>query len=164
MILEKLKALFRRQPINPSPPPAKRASKRVKRTKKANRPKPTKPSIFTLDKRIISALERMAAKENRSAADVAHDLLDEGIRRRRSADAWLRVWHELTPREKQAAGLTCLGYTNDQIAQQMTISPNTVKTYVKKILFQFKVNSKTELRDLLEDWDFSEWVEGSLKQ
>ena len=104
----------------------------------------------------------MAAEEDCSAEQLAHDLLDEGIRRRQTADAWLEVWHTLTPREKQAAGLICLGYTNDEMALQMSISPNTVKTHVKKILMQFKVSSKADLRELLEDWDFTDWVEGSL--
>ena len=124
--------------------------------------RPRRPSIFTLDKRLVFEIEAIAAEDECTPEEIAHTLLQDGIHRRRAADAWLTIWNSLTPREKQAAGLTCLGYTNEQIAKEMTISPNTVKTYVKKILVRFKVNSKSELRDLLADWDFSEWLKGSL--
>ena len=69
-------------------------------------------------------------------------------------------WQELTPREKQAAALACLGYTNLEIAERMVISRNTVKTHLRSVLRKFNVNSKSQLREVLTGWDFRGWIDG----
>lgn len=122
----------------------------------------SKNPLVGLDIHLIKRLETMAQKEGKTTAELLHELLDESIERRSSADAWLKVWKSLAPREKQVASLTCLGFTNDEIGRQMSISSNTVKTYVKKILSHFNLRSKIELRGCLEDWDFSDWVEKNI--
>jgi len=55
------------------------------------------------------------------------------------------------------AALTCLGYTNRQIAAKLKISPDTVKGYVRQVLVKFNLHGKNELRTLLSAWDFSDW-------
>ena len=76
---------------------------------------------------------------------------------RRAADDHLQHWQQLSPRERDIAALTCLGYTNRQIAGRLYISPETVKTHMRNLLQKFDVRSKSELRRLLADWDFSAW-------
>ena len=39
-----------------------------------------------------------------------------------------RLWDELQPRGREVTALVCLGYTNQEIAQRLTISINTVRT------------------------------------
>ncbi|MCP4418016.1 MAG: helix-turn-helix transcriptional regulator, partial [Chloroflexi bacterium] len=72
-------------------------------------------------------------------------------------DENLALWHTLTNREKETAAFTCLGYTNHEIAQKMVISPNTVKTHLRRVLQKFGVGSKSELQLVLASWDFSGW-------
>jgi hypothetical protein len=55
--------------------------------------------------------------------------------------------------------LVCLGFTNQEIAERMIISVNTVKTHIRSILSKFNVNSKTDLQTILSGWDFTEWSE-----
>ena len=112
---------------------------------------------------LLFAIDKLAQQENKTADEVANELLIFAIHERHAADAWLALWQGMSIREKQTASLICLGDTNQQIAEKMSISPNTVKSHVKNVLIHFKVNSKAELRDLLSDWDFTDWVNGSLK-
>lgn len=117
---------------------------------------------LALDQQLIIDISKLAAEVNQTTEEATRQLINDALRERHTADAWLEVWNSLTPREKQAAGLTCLGYTNKQIAEKMIISENTVKTYIKSVLARFEVNSKVELRDLLAAWDFGEWLKSSL--
>ena len=63
-------------------------------------------------------------------------------------------WHTLTPREKEIAALVCMNHTNHEIAWQLGISIATVKTHIRNILSKFGLNSKDQLRQYFEGWDF----------
>ncbi|HEY4689552.1 MAG TPA: LuxR C-terminal-related transcriptional regulator [Anaerolineae bacterium] len=56
---------------------------------------------------------------------------------------------DLTPRERQVAELIARGYTNPQIAAELTITRETTKTHVSNILSKLGVNSRTEVRRLM---------------
>lgn len=114
------------------------------------------PSL-PVDEQLWAFLTQLAEDEHRPVEQVAQDLLYLAIHTRQTAAASLQLWETLTPREKQAAALTCLGYTNQEIAGMMIISTNTVKTYMRHILRKFDIHSKEELRTALAEWDFSEW-------
>ena len=66
-------------------------------------------------------------------------------------------WDSLSSRERDVAALTCLGYTNRQIAAKLKVSPDSVKGYVRQVLVKFNSHSKNELRKQLSGWDFSNW-------
>ena len=67
----------------------------------------------------------------------------------------LANWHKLTPRQQEVAALICRGDTNREIARRLNISVSTVKTHIRYILPKFGVNSKDQLQQYFEDWDFS---------
>ena len=112
---------------------------------------------FELDRDISQALHGMAHREQRSPDDFTADLLDDAIRQRRAAIDVVARWQSLSPREKQVAALVCLGYSYNQIAVRLSVTPSTVKTHAQHLLRKFDVQSKHALRMLLEDWDFSDW-------
>ena len=88
------------------------------------------------------------------------DLLARGLEQealRFQAEVALK---ELTPREQEVAWLTGRGYTNYRIAEQLVISPETVKTHVRHILEKFEIHSKADLRLLLLDLGIR-WWDGS---
>ncbi len=64
-------------------------------------------------------------------------------------------WRTLTPRQQEVAALICGGYTNREIAQRLNISVSTVKTHIRSILPKFGLNSKDQLQQYFEGWDFS---------
>ncbi len=116
-------------------------------------------SHLNVDSELMPLLENIAVQERKSVEEITEELLYFAITERHTAVEGLQLWGELTPREKQTAALACLGFTNQEIAENMVISTNTVKTHVRHILNKFNVSSKTELRSVLAGWDFSAWVE-----
>jgi DNA-binding CsgD family transcriptional regulator len=118
----------------------------------------TQPTV-ELTEELLPLLERIAQQEGKSIQEMAQDLLYQAIVERETAVANLHLWEDLTPREKQTAALACLGYTNHEIADRMVISPNTVKTHMRSVLHKINVSSKTDLRNTLAGWDFTDWVQ-----
>ena len=108
------------------------------------------------------ALRELSQSELRPEDEIAADLLANAIARHQAAEDNLRRWHALTPREQEVSALTCMNFTNVQIADHLTISPETVKTHIRNVLAKFKLHSKNELRQNLSDWDFSAWAEANV--
>jgi len=74
-----------------------------------------------------------------------------------NADELYRIWILLSPREQQVTALTCLKYTNPQIAFHLGLSKTTVRTYLEKVLNKLGLRSKADLRVAFAVWDFSQW-------
>lgn len=108
------------------------------------------------------ALRELAQRELRPEDEIAADLLANALARHQAAEKNLLRWRALTPREQEVSALTCLNFTNIQIADQLMISPETVKTHIRNVLAKFKLHSKNELRQNLSDWDFSAWAEANV--
>jgi DNA-binding CsgD family transcriptional regulator len=98
-------------------------------------------------------LEYLAQARGQTLESVAGDLLRRGLeqetRRRRAEDALAG----LTPRQREVARLAAGGQTNRQIARELWLSPETVKTHLRRTLEHFDLHSKAELRLLLLDLD-----------
>lgn len=61
----------------------------------------------------------------------------------------MRYVSELTPREHQVAELIARGYTNPQIAAELTITRATAKTHVSNILSKLGVSSRADVRTVM---------------
>ncbi len=102
-------------------------------------------------------ISELAVQEQRSESEIHAGLLAAAIAQRNaSQETWCR-WQSLSNREQEVAALTCLGYTNHQIAAKLGVSHTTIKTHVRNILTKFQLHGKGELRMALQDWDFREW-------
>jgi two-component system response regulator NreC len=112
---------------------------------------------FELDQEALQTLQYLAQEETRSERELAADLLAESLARLQSDEIQWQNWQRLTPRQQEVAALICLGYTNKQIAARLTISPETVKTHVRNVLYKFNLRRKTDLQQVLSGWDFSAW-------
>jgi two-component system response regulator NreC len=66
-------------------------------------------------------------------------------------------YNALTEREREILKLVAEGYTNNQIAERLTISPKTVDTHRTHVMDKLNLHSRAELvkyamrRGLLED-------------
>jgi len=60
-----------------------------------------------------------------------------------------RYFSDLTPREREVAELIARGYTNPQIAAELTITRETAKTHVSRILWKLGVSSRADVRVLM---------------
>ena len=120
--------------------------------------------IFELDEGARHSIRLQAMRQERPEGEVAAELVYFALAHRERAEANLRRWQALTPREQQVAALVCLNLTNQQIADRLVVSPETVKTHIRNVLYKFNLRSKSELRLLLADWDFSAWAEADLRE
>jgi len=51
----------------------------------------------------------------------------------------------LTPRQRQVAELVSRGFTNHQIGERLSISPETVRTHVRQVLRALGLRRKSDL-------------------
>ena len=115
---------------------------------------------FEVDAELSAQIRLAAHTHDQSPQALVADLLTRGLEQealRFQAEVALK---ELTPREQEVAWLTGRGYTNHRIAEQLVISPETVKTHVRHILEKFEIHSKADLRLLLLDLGIR-WWDGS---
>lgn len=83
------------------------------------------------------------------AAIVDHGLLQRAFRESRAEDPVLwpdceAILRKLTPREKEVLRLIGHGKTNQQIASEIVVTYNTVKTHVQSILDKIGVSDRTQ--------------------
>ncbi len=112
---------------------------------------------YTLDGPLVDYVEALAEHEQRKPTEVAADLMASGVAQRDLDLDTFQRWQTLSQREQEVAAFVCLDYTNRQIAARLSISPETVKSHIKRVLYKFDLHSKDELRMLMNDWDFSAW-------
>ena len=121
----------------------------------------SKSRVFELDESLSSALKALSLGEQRPEEEIQADLIAAGLAQHYSNSELRQRWDSLSSRERDVAALTCLGYTNRQIAAKLKVSPDTVKGYVRQVLVKFNLHSKNELRTMLGGWDFSNWGPGA---
>jgi DNA-binding NarL/FixJ family response regulator len=110
-----------------------------------------------IDPRLAGRLRRAARARGQSPQRLARGLLDRGLEKAALQAQAGRALSALTPRQQQVAWLIARGYTNQQMAQELVISPETVKTHVRNVLEKFHAGSKAELRVQLLDLGVRWW-------
>ena len=113
---------------------------------------------YEISESLYVSLSTLAKHEGRSEQELFPDLLAAGLNQYLSIDKHWPKWESLSQREKEVVAFTCLGLTNRQIAAHLSLSPDTIKTHIRRILKKFGLNSKEELRHILAEWDFSGWL------
>ena len=105
----------------------------------------------------LGKIEAYARHESCTPDEAIVLLLRRALELYRQTDHDHRSWEQLSTREKQVAALICGGLTNRQVAANLVISPETVKTHVRHLLRKFGMRSRRELRARLKEWDLNEW-------
>jgi DNA-binding NarL/FixJ family response regulator len=113
----------------------------------------------SLDDGLAGALRAIAEQEQRAEDEVAVEMLVVALGRRRSAELCLERWRKLSQREQEVTALVCLDLSNQEIAERLVLSPETVKSHMRRVLQKLDLHSKAELRLMYADWDFSRWFE-----
>ena len=112
---------------------------------------------FDVSDSLQVTLSTIAKDEGRPENELIPELLNAGLTQYVSNERIWKKWEILSPREKDVAALVCLGYTNREIGARLSISSETAKDRLETALKKFNFTKRTELRDLLSIWDFSEW-------
>lgn len=115
------------------------------------------PRTYEFSESLYTSLSTLAQHEGRPEHELIPDLLAAGLSQYRSLEELWPLWDSLSPREQDIAALTCLGYTNRQMAARLSLSPETIKSHVRNVLGKFRLKRKADLRQALADWDFSAW-------
>lgn len=118
-----------------------------------------KKTLARFDFQTRQAILELARRQNRPPEEVASQMMALGLEQHQLLQEKFQTWEQLTPRQKDVAALVCLGYTNQQIAECLQISPETVKIHLKKIFEKFRLHSRKHLAEMLKEWDFSAWQE-----
>ena len=123
------------------------------------RPK-TKPSprTFEFSESLQVTLSKLAQHEGRPEHEFTSDLVAAGLKQYLLRENLKPKWRSLTPREKDVARLIHKGFTNDQIAKRLSLSPETIKTHVANILLKFGVKRKSDLRHMLDVLDLLHYI------
>jgi DNA-binding NarL/FixJ family response regulator len=120
--------------------------------------RPKKRRIFPFEESPVTELVGQVRKEDVPAAELAEVSLSTSQAQRKASSALKSSWESLTWREQQVSTLTCLGYTNRQIAARLYIRIETVKTHVSNARRKFNMHGKLEMQTAVKEWDFSEWA------
>ncbi len=118
----------------------------------------SKKLVLFLEEEHLDMLNKLAAKEQEKPEDLATALLIQALQSYfHATDELVQIWEELPERQQEVAALACLGYTNDEIAQKLFISAETVKTHFSRVLPKFHARGRHQLRYMLRGWDFSKF-------
>lgn len=122
--------------------------------------RPLRPERVQLDLQtdIQQDLRDLAEQMRRRPEAIADELILYALQQYQNAQENLVAWEALTRREKQIAARICAGYTNQEIAYHLYISPETVKSHLRRILQKFKVKNRQELQAALREWDLDPWL------
>jgi DNA-binding CsgD family transcriptional regulator len=89
-------------------------------------------------------------------ARVRRRLRAAGVRRRPSAAGLSDAWPELTAAELRTVRLVARGLTNRQAAEQLSLSPHTVSSHLRRAFTKLDVTSRAELTRLVKHRDSGE--------
>jgi len=127
----------------------------------AQQKKKNKKYSYTTDDLAGLDLTGMTVQEPRNQKEQASDSPTDGLQNDLNAiDERYYLWIRLSPREQDVTALTCLRYTNPQIAARLGLSKDTVRSYLDNALNKLNLQNKADLRVFFAGWDFSEWEHG----
>jgi RNA polymerase sigma factor (sigma-70 family) len=99
-----------------------------------------------LDDETWEFLQEIAEENELTIGEAAQRVLAEQIADMRAAEAYQALWKNLTQREKQVTTLYCQGMKADQIAQELVISKETVKTHLQNAARKMGLKKVFEIR------------------
>ncbi len=124
---------------------------------KSNGKHPAEQTPLLIDDALYQRLEELAKQSNQTVSALVAELLNQAIHLRKEEGTQER-WRRLTRREQEIIALYCLGYSSGAIGKRFTLSDNTIRSHVYNAMNKLGVSSRGELRAILADWDFANWL------
>ncbi len=107
---------------------------------------------------LLEQLYDIANQENRDSAELLIAIIRQGIADHQFGLGFHHYWQQLSEREQDVLALAGTGYSNADIAALLSITTNTVKTHLRKVLRVMEVGNKRELVALLKRFDFNNFL------
>ncbi|MFL5893491.1 MAG: response regulator [Thermoleophilaceae bacterium] len=101
---------------------------------------------------LVHAIRVIAGGEAMLAPSVTRRMIEQFARRAPDPSAASRV-ASLSPREREVLRLVARGLTNGEIAQELVVSPATVKTHVARLLEKLEVRDRVQAAALAFEAD-----------
>lgn len=101
---------------------------------------------FSVDLGLAEQLRQVADREDKSVDEFIGELLEAGLEKRNIERKIVKALKKLTPREREVCIWVARGHTNKQIAEELVITEETVRTHIRSIRHKLNLRSKTELR------------------
>jgi two-component system response regulator NreC len=98
------------------------------------------------DSELLAAIRAVQRGEAFLYPSVAKTLIDDYVRMKKTGETTARAAEEvLSPRERQVLSLIAQGYTNQEIAERLTLSVKTVETHKARIQEKLGLRTRSEL-------------------
>jgi DNA-binding NarL/FixJ family response regulator len=94
---------------------------------------------------LLRAVRVLAGGGVELSPSVTRRLIDEFVYQHDPERATPELFEELTVREREAVALVALGLSNDEIAEQLMVSPATVKTHVGRAMMKLHAHDRAKL-------------------
>jgi RNA polymerase sigma factor (sigma-70 family) len=101
---------------------------------------------------LVHAIRVVAGGEAMLAPSVTRRVIEQFARRAPDAAAAQRI-AALSPREQEVLRLVARGMTNGEIAEELVVSPATVKTHVARVLEKLEVRDRVQATALAFEAD-----------
>jgi DNA-binding NarL/FixJ family response regulator len=101
---------------------------------------------------LVAAIRVVAGGEAMLAPSVTRRVIEQFARRAPDSAAAARV-AQLSPREREVLRLVARGLTNAEIAEQLVVSPATIKTHVARLLEKLGVRDRVQATALAFEAD-----------
>src|SRR5262249_41620628 len=109
-------------------------------------PRGIQRSFLDEGKSVSIILQRVAPKLTRRAIAAYAASLLRALPSAHSSEA-TGLPEPLSPQEQRVLRLLVAGLSNPEIATQLVVSPNTIKTHIKNIYRKLNVSTRDEVRD-----------------
>lgn len=98
------------------------------------------------DTELVEAIRKVHSGQKHLSEKVAHALIDNLLQKPQNETAQEKdPYRLLSSREREVLRYLAQGYTNSEIARQMSLSPKTVDTYRSRIMSKLDIHKKSEL-------------------
>ena len=94
---------------------------------------------------LLGAIEALARGDALLSPELTRKLIAELASRPEPACASPELLDELTAREREVVALVGHGLTNDEIAEQLVVSPATAKTHVSRAMVKLRARDRANL-------------------
>jgi DNA-binding NarL/FixJ family response regulator len=101
-------------------------------------------------------LKELAVNEGRGVNDLVQEMISQEIINRKIVNVCAYAFTALSKREQEITILIAKGASNKDIASELRISPDTVRTHVKSILRKFELNTRSDLRVALTKYELGD--------